>query len=121
MALAAAHAGRMPPLPDLRRIFADAKFYWLVLPAFTFFLIFFVIPTVSLFLISFDKSVAGVVDIQWDFTLKNYIRFFNRSLYYEAAIRSIGLAALVSVCTLALGYPRVPPRHAATRLRTVRR
>ena len=105
MALAEAQAGRMPPLPDLRRIFADAKFYWLVLPAFVFFLIFFVIPTVSLFLISFDKSVAGVVDIQWDFTLKNYIRFFNRSLYYEAAIRSIGLAAIVSVVTLALGYP----------------
>ena len=79
--------------------------FWLVLPAFSFFLIFFVIPTVSLFLISFDKSVAGVVDIQWDFTLKNYIRFFNRALYYEAALRSIGMAALVSVCTLALGYP----------------
>ena len=105
MALAAAEPGRTPQLPDLRRIFADTKFYWLVLPAFTFFLIFFVIPTVSLFLISFDKSVAGVVDIQWDFTLKNYVRFFNRSLYYEAALRSIGLAALVSACTLVLGYP----------------
>ena len=92
-------------MPDLKRIFAGTKFYWLVLPALTFFLIFFVIPTVSLFLISFDKSVAGVVDIQWDFTLKNYIRFFNRPLYYEAAIRSIGLAAIVSVCALALGYP----------------
>ena len=105
MALAAAETGPRPQLHDLKRIFADTKFYWLVLPAFTFFLIFFVIPTVSLFLISFDKSVAGVVDIQWNFTLKNYIRFFNRPLYYEAAIRSIGLAAIVSVCALALGYP----------------
>lgn len=64
MALAAAGTGPRPQPPDLKRIFADTKFYWLVLPAFTFFLIFFVIPTVSLFLISFDKSVAGVVDIQ---------------------------------------------------------
>ena len=105
MALAEAQAERTSPLPDLRRILADSRLFWLVLPAFVFFLIFFVVPTVSLFLISFDKSVAGVVDIQWDFTLKNYIRFFNRSLYYEAAIRSIGLAAIVSVVTLALGYP----------------
>ena len=44
MALAAAERGPAPPSFDLRRIFADAKFYWLVLPAFTFFLIFFVIP-----------------------------------------------------------------------------
>ena len=48
MALAAAERGPAPPSFDLRRIFVDAKFYWLVLPAFTFFLIFFVIPTVWL-------------------------------------------------------------------------
>lgn len=105
MAVASARAGVAFPVRRLRDVLAGNRVFWLVLPAFSFFLIFFVIPTVSLFLISFDKSVAGVVDIQWDFTLKNYIRFFNRALYYEAALRSIGMAALVSVCTLALGYP----------------
>ena len=105
MAVASARAGAAFPARRLRDVLAGNRVFWLVLPAFSFFLIFFVIPTVSLFLISFDKSVAGVVDIQWDFTLKNYIRFFNRALYYEAALRSIGMAALVSVCTLALGYP----------------
>lgn len=90
---------------DVRNFFGGNRLIWLVLPALAFFLIFFVIPTVSLFLISLDKSVAGIVDVQWNFTLKNYVRFFGRSLYYEAALRSIGLAALVSVCTLALGYP----------------
>ena len=105
MVVAIAQAGVAYRARGVRHLLAGNRVFWLVLPAFVFFLIFFVIPTVSLFLISLDKSVAGVVDIQWDFTLKNYIRFFNRSLYYEAALRSIGLAALVSVCTLALGYP----------------
>ncbi len=90
---------------DLREFLGGNRVWWLVLPAFVFFLIFFIVPVVSLFLISLDKPVAGIVDVQWDFTLKNYIRFFSRSLYYQAALRSIGLAALVSVCTLALGYP----------------
>lgn len=90
---------------DLKSFLGGSRLWWLVLPAFLFFLIFFIIPTVSLFLISLDKPSAGVVDVQWQFALKNYIRFFSRSLYYEAALRSIGLAALVSVCTLALGYP----------------
>lgn len=86
-------------------MYAGNRVWLLVLPAFIFFLIFFIIPVVSLFLISLDKPTLGTVDVQWQFVLKNFIRFFSRSLYYEAAIRSIGLAAIVSVCTLALGYP----------------
>lgn len=77
----------------------------LATPGIIFFVVFFAIPLVSLFLISFDKPSAGIVDIQWMFDLKNYIRFFSRSLYYEAAIRSAGLATLVSLITLFLGYP----------------
>lgn len=90
---------------DWRAILAGSRVWWLVLPAFTFFLIFFIIPVVSLFLISLDKPITGIVDVQWDFTLKNFIRFFSRSLYYEAAVRSIVLAAIVSVVTLTIGYP----------------
>jgi len=82
-----------------------SRVWWLVLPAFTFFLIFFIIPVVSLFLISLDNPVTGIVTVQWDFTLKNFIRFFSRSLYYEAAIRSIVLASIVSLVTLAIGFP----------------
>ncbi len=77
----------------------------LATPGVVFFVVFFAIPLISLFLISFDKPSAGVVDVQWMFELKNYVRFFTRSLYYEAAIRSAGLATLVSLITLFLGYP----------------
>lgn len=77
----------------------------LATPGIVFFIVFFAIPLISLFLISFDRPSAGIVDVQWMFDLKNYTRFFSRSLYYEAAIRSAGLATLVSVITLFLGYP----------------
>ena len=77
----------------------------LATPGIVFFVVFFAIPLISLFLISFDKPSPGIVDVQWMFELKNYLRFFSRSLYYEAALRSAGLATLVSVITLFLGYP----------------
>lgn len=90
---------------DLKVFFGNNRLIWLVLPAFVFFLLFFVIPVSSLFLISLNKSIAGVVDLKWVFTLGNFERFFSRSLYYEAAMRSVGLAALVAFITLILGYP----------------
>lgn len=77
----------------------------LATPGIVFFVVFFAVPLISLFLISFDQPSAGIIDIQWMFKLDNYTKFFTRSLYYEAAIRSAGLATLVSIITLFLGYP----------------
>lgn len=83
-----------------------ARRLWLLAtPGLLFFLVFFVVPLSALFLISFDKSSTGIVHIQWMFELSNYERFFTRSIYYEAALRSVGLAALVSIIALILGYP----------------
>lgn len=84
---------------------SSGRLWLLATPGLLFFLIFFVIPLAALFLISFDKSSTGVVDVRWMFDLGNYERFFKRAIYYEAAIRSVGLAAIVSVITLILGYP----------------
>lgn len=83
----------------------NRRLWLLAMPGMLFFLVFFLIPLSALFLISFDKSSTGIVDVRWMFDLGNYERFFTRSIYYEAAIRSVGLAALVSVITLILGYP----------------
>ena len=79
---------------------------WLLAsPGLAFFAIFFVVPLSALFLISFDRSAAGIVDVRWMFEFSNYERFFKRSIYYESAVRSVWLAALVSLITLILGYP----------------
>ncbi|MDQ0455761.1 putative spermidine/putrescine transport system permease protein [Rhizobium paknamense] len=85
--------------------FSDAGFWWLVLPAFLFFLIFFVVPTVSLFALAFNKSVAGVISLSSTISFDNFVRIFTRDMYYGAILRSIGIAATVSVISLFFGYP----------------
>ncbi len=79
--------------------------WWLVAPALVIFLVFFVLPVLSLFAIAFNKSVAGVVTLQGTFVLDNFSRFFERPLYYEAALRSIGIGAVVAAIGVVLGYP----------------
>ncbi|MEF2070325.1 ABC transporter permease [Consotaella aegiceratis] len=80
-------------------------FWLLVVPAALFFLVFFVLPTVSLFAISFNKSIAGVVTFTSQITAANYVRIFTRSIYYGAILRSVGIGVLVSLICLLLGYP----------------
>ena len=90
---------------SVRSFLVSGKAFWLVLPAFAFFLIFFVLPVLSLFLLGFDKPAAGVVEPQLEFTFANFERIFTRGIYYWAAIRSIGMASIVAIVTLLLGYP----------------
>lgn len=89
----------------LQKIGKPGRTALLAAPGVLFFFIFFVVPLASLFLLSLDKPTLGNANIQWLFDFRNFERFFSRSIYYEAAIRSAGLAALVSVIALILGYP----------------
>ena len=89
----------------IKRIYIYYRPIFLVLPAFIIFLIFFVIPVIGLFVLAFDKPVAGVIDIQGQWTLKSFIRIYSRSLYFDAAVMSVSLAAIVSFITLIIGYP----------------
>ena len=91
-------------LPSLRGL-SRPSLWWLVLPAFVFFLVFFVVPAVSLFLLAFDKSSAGVIAFKGDITLDNFVRIFTRALYYEAILRSVWIAAVASLACLVFGYP----------------
>ena len=77
----------------------------LVLPVFILFLVFFIIPVARLFVISFDKPMTGVLQLQGEWTFKSFLRIWNRSLYFNAAVTSVTLAAMVSVITLIIGYP----------------
>lgn len=86
-------------------LFRRGGMWWLVLPTFIFLLIFFIIPVISLFGISFNPSAKGVINWQADFTLANYLRFFAKKLYYMAALRSIWISSLVAFITFVIGYP----------------
>ena len=90
---------------SLRVFLGGNRLIWLVLPAFIFFLLFFVFPVFSMLALSFNKAIPGIIDFQFDLTLANFERFFKRAIFYESAIRSIGLATLVAAITLVIGYP----------------
>src|ERR1700686_4616463 len=81
------------------------RLWFLVLPAFAIFLLFFVIPVFALLAIAFNPAKSGVVLFQPTLSLANFARWFGTSLYYNAAITSILLAVVVVVVTLMLAYP----------------
>jgi putative spermidine/putrescine transport system permease protein len=81
------------------------RLWWLVLPAFLLFPLFFLPPTQSLIALAFDKPTAGVVTFTGNLTFDNFIRIFTRPLYYLSILRSIGIAAVVAALALLIGYP----------------
>ena len=84
----------------------QARLKWLlVVPLMVFFVIFFVIPVGLLFATSFNPQAIGQVAVTFDLTLDNYIRFFSRSNYLQAAGRSMLLGVIVAVVTLVVAYP----------------
>ena len=89
----------------MQRLGHSGRSAFMAAPGFLFFTIFFVVPLASLFLLSLDKPSIGTSSVQWMFDFRNFERFFGKALYYNAAMRSAGLAALVSAITLLLGYP----------------
>jgi putative spermidine/putrescine transport system permease protein len=89
----------------IKRFYLYYRPVLLVLPVFILFLIFFIIPVASLFVISFDKPMTGVLQLQGEWTFKSFLRIWNRSLYFNAAVTSVTLAAMVSGITLIIGYP----------------
>jgi putative spermidine/putrescine transport system permease protein len=85
--------------------FQDFRLWWLVIPALLVFLVFFVIPTASLFGLAFNKSVAGVIALNSQITFDNFVRIFTRASYYESILRSIWISAIVGAACLFFGYP----------------
>jgi len=78
----------------------------LVLPAALLFLLFFAAPVIMLLAIAFNPSQVGVVTFSWhDLTLETFARFFERSLYWGALVRSIVLSLISALFALLLGYP----------------
>jgi len=69
---------------------------FLLLPIFSLFLIFFIYPLTRLLAISF---------IEPKFTLENYIRFFEESVYVTVLLRTIRVSVIVSCICLVVGYP----------------
>ena len=97
----------VPDAPSMDRarvtIRLSARFLMLV-PALALFIFFFVVPLIILFVSSFYDYIrlSGIIPI---FTTKNYVRILGDSYYLSIVARTLRLALLTSVCTLAIGYP----------------
>lgn len=96
----------MTAVPGTQGAFRPARLKWLlVVPLAVFFVVFFVIPVGLIFATSFNPPAIGQVNVTWDLTFDNYIRFFSRSNYLEAAGRSVLLGVIVAFVTLIVAYP----------------
>jgi putative spermidine/putrescine transport system permease protein len=71
----------------------DAR--WLLAPAIVFLGVLYVLPLLDLFRISFNGPTLWA----------NYARVFSVSLYWDALVRTLGIAVWVVVICAVLGYP----------------
>ena len=74
-------------------------------PALAWVLALIVAPGVLAFLMSFWRADAQNFVIIREFSLNNYARIFEKTLYYGVLLKTIRIAATVMVCTLALAIP----------------
>lgn len=76
----------------------------LVLPAIVLFVLFFVLPMLSLLASSFHEysRLAGVLP---GVTMRNYVRILGDSYYLDVILRTLRIALATCALTLLLGYP----------------
>jgi putative spermidine/putrescine transport system permease protein len=87
------------------RLLGRSRLWLLVVPMLLFFIVFFVLPVLSMLALSLDKPAAGAVAAKGDFVLTNFIRFFTTPLYYESVFRTVAISIAASVIAAILGYP----------------
>jgi len=76
----------------------------LLSPALFWLMLFFVIPLVIVFVVSFSKrSLLGVVE--YDFNLDNYRRVFTDTIYLRILWKSLWLAIVNTALCLVIAYP----------------
>ena len=64
----------------------------------------FVVPTLYLLAVSFFPQPTGEY-YSFGFTLDNYMRFFESSVYFDYLIQTLEFAGLTAVIATAMGYP----------------
>ena len=78
--------------------------YILLVPAFTVFVLFFILPFLTLILNSF-YDYSRLAGIQKTFTLKNYRTVWLDPYYLRIVGRTLRLAAMTALVTVLIGYP----------------
>src|SRR6185295_11693380 len=77
--------------------------FLLSLPAGALYAVFFVVPLLVLLRMSFASSLNHRIELVW--TLENYAEFFTNPIYAPLLLRSLVIAGLITVITVAIGFP----------------
>lgn len=85
------------------RLDANHRFLVLTAPVVLFLLMFFVVPLVSILIVSFWRTESYRLIIDWN--LDNYIAVLTEPSYRTFLLRSLGSALIVSVVCVALAWP----------------
>lgn len=91
-------------LPISRRTRTFNRAVLLLAPSVAIFLVFFLLPILTLLAIGFNES-GGPLRLQPNFTLDNLIRFASQSVYLKALLGSVWLGVLTAVLAVLMGYP----------------
>ncbi len=94
------------------------RLWFLVLPAFAIFLLFFLLPVLALLAIAFNPAKSGVVLFQPTLTLANFARWVSTSLYQQISEQgNWQFGATIAVILFAISLSAVYVYHRYTEMR----
>ncbi len=76
---------------------------WMIWPAVLFTIVFFVVPLITMVLVSFWVRSGGTLVPDW--TVQNYVKFFTRDYLLIALRNSIEVTLLTTALSVLLAYP----------------
>ena len=79
--------------------------YALLSPTMVWMLVALAIPLVILVTLSFWTQASNILDFDRSFSLKNYIVFFEKPIYFKLLLKSVKISGAVTLATVLLAYP----------------
>ena len=79
--------------------------YALLSPTMVWMLVTLAIPLVILVTLSFWTQASNSLDFDRSFSLKNYIVFFEKPIYFKLLLKSVKISGAVTLATVLLAYP----------------
>jgi spermidine/putrescine transport system permease protein len=79
--------------------------YALLSPTIVWMLVALAIPLVILVTLSFWTQASNSLDFDRSFSLKNYIVFFEKPIYFKLLLKSVKISGAVTLATVLLAYP----------------
>jgi spermidine/putrescine transport system permease protein len=76
---------------------------WMIWPAVTFTIVFFVVPIIMMVAVSFWVRSGGALLPEW--TVQNYVKFFTRDYLLTALRNSIEVTVLTTALSVIVAYP----------------